>query len=87
LAKGNDGIGIYKAEKGLLLAAGKAFLRFETGASAPKLILSIEKDPTSVRETLVKNPIQQAIYDLGGRRVGEISKDGFYIVNGKKIVY
>lgn len=87
LAKGNDGIGIYKAEKGLLLAAGKAFLRFETSASAPKLILSIEKGPTSVRETLVKNPIQQAIYDLGGRRVGEISKDGFYIVNGKKMIF
>ena len=85
LSKGMDGIGIYKAQKGLSLAAGKAFLRFEVGASAPKFIVSIEKGPTSVRETLIDNPTQQVIYDLGGRRVNEISKGGFYIVNGKKM--
>ena len=41
---------------------------------------------TTEIETVVEEVENNAIYDLTGRRVNEISKAGVYVVNGKKIL-
>ncbi len=86
LAKGEQGIGIYKAKKDTKLKAGKAFLRFGNAQQAKSFVMQFGGTPTDIENTLLGTPnAHDAIYDLSGRRVNTITKGGLYIVNGKKV--
>ena len=42
---------------------------------------------TVIEEVEVENEkVNEAIYDLAGRRLNEITKPGIYIINGKKVL-
>lgn len=86
LAKGEQGIGIYKAKKDTKLKAGKAYLSFENAQQAKSFVMQFGGTPTGIENTLLGTPnAHDAIYDLSGRRVNTITKGGLYIVNGKKV--
>ena len=86
LAKGDQGIGIYKAKSGTTLKAGKAYLSFENAQQAKSFVMQFGGTPTGIENTLLGTPnAHDAIYDLSGRRVNTITKGGLYIVNGKKV--
>ena len=86
LAKGEQGIGIYKAQSGTKLKAGKAYLSFENAQQAKSFVMQFGGTPTGIENTLLGTPnAHDAIYDLSGRRVNTITKGGLYIVNGKKV--
>lgn len=86
LAKGEQGIGIYKAKRDTKLKAGKAYLSFENAQQAKSFVMQFGGTPTGIENTLLGTPnAHDAIYDLSGRRVNTITKGGLYIVNGKKV--
>lgn len=86
LANGNEGIGIYKAQKGTRLKQGKAFLRMGSTSNAPRFIMNFGGNTTGVEITLTDGATgEQVVYDLYGRRVTEVTKGRLYIVNGKKV--
>ena len=86
LAKGEQGIGIYKAQSRTKLKAGKAYLSFENAQQAKSFVMQFGGTPTGIENTLLGTPnAHDAIYDLSGRRVNTITKGGLYIVNGKKV--
>jgi hypothetical protein len=87
LAKGNDGIGIYKVKTGVRIKAGKAYFHLETTSAAQSFVLKFNGSPTDIEDALTNtdDTQQPIIYDLYGRRVKEVLKSGFYIVNGKKV--
>ena len=86
LAKGEQGIGIYKAQSKTKLKAGKAYLSFENAQQAKSFVMQFGGTPTGIENTLLGTPnAHDAIYDLSGRRVNTITKGGLYIVNGKKV--
>ena len=83
-ATGNDGTTHFKnnAYKSYLLATDipatlsrSAGFRFSFGGT------------TVIEEVEVENEkVNEAIYDLAGRRLNEITKPGIYIINGKKVI-
>ena len=83
-ATGNDGTTHFKnnAYKSYLLATDipatlsrSAGFRFSFGGT------------TVIEEVEVENEkVNEAIYDLAGRRLNEITKPGIYIINGKKVL-
>lgn len=87
LAKGDDGIGIYKVKKDVRIKAGKAYLHFDTPSQARSFVLSFSGAPTAIEDSLTDTADAErpVIYDLYGRRVNETIKGGIYIVNGKKV--
>ena len=86
LANGEKGIGIYKAKASTTLKQGKAFLRFGTNTSLPSLVMKFGGNTTGVEGIPTEEAnAQQAVYDIYGRRVNEVTKGGIYIVNGKKV--
>ena len=87
LAKGGEGIGIYKVKEGTKIKAGKAYLRFDTPSQARSFVLSFSGAPTAIEDSLTDTADAErpVIYDLYGRRVNETIKGGIYIVNGKKV--
>ena len=86
LAKGTQGIGIYKAQAGTRLKQGKAFLRMGSTSNAPSFIMNFGGNATGVEITLTDGATgEQVVYDLYGRRVTEVTKGRLYIVNGKKV--
>ena len=92
LAKGENGIGLYKDE----LAGGtfrnnanKAYLPVvvESGNAAPSYSFNFDWAGTTGIEGVVAEGAQDgAIYDITGRRVKAITAPGIYIVNGRKVV-
>jgi hypothetical protein len=44
------------------------------------------KNTTGIDEVEGENGEVKAIYDLQGRKLNEITKPGFYIVDGKKVL-
>lgn len=87
LAKGGEGIGIYKVKEGTKIKAGKAYLHFDTPSQARSFVLSFSGAPTAIEDSLTDTADAErpVIYDLYGRRVNETIKGGIYIVNGKKV--
>ena len=86
LAKGDDGIGIYKAQSGTTLKAGKAYLSFENAQQAKSFVMQFGGTPTGIEDLLFGTPNTPDIYDLSGRRVTKVTKGGVYIKNGKKFI-
>ncbi len=86
LAEGDQGIGIYKAESGTTLKAGKAYLSFENAQQAKSFVMQFGGTPTGIEDLLFGTPNTQDIYDLSGRRVTKVTKGGVYIKNGKKFI-
>ena len=86
LAKGDQGIGIYKAESGTTLKAGKAYLSFENAQQVKSFVMQFGGTPTGIEDLLFGTPNTQDIYDLSGRRVTKVTKGGVYIKNGKKFI-
>ena len=82
LNKKNGVLGFYKAN-GRKVAAGKAYLRMQTGSGAAEFI-GFDGEVTAI-ESLTADKADNEIFDLQGRRVAKAAK-GVYIVNGKKVV-
>ena len=68
------------------LPAGKAYLSIAV-SGARELMMSFEDDDVTGIQSIEngKSTIDNAVYDLSGRRVAQPTK-GLYIVNGKKVV-
>ena len=66
--------------------ANKAFFALEAGSVNPAaLSFRYGGDTTEVDEIKSENGKVKTIYDLQGRKLSEITKPGFYIVNGEKV--
>ena len=67
--------------------ANKAFFALEAGSVNPAaLSFRYGGDTTEVDEIKSENGKVKTIYDLQGRKLSEITKPGFYIVNGEKVL-
>lgn len=87
LARGNQGIGFYQASPDSKLKAGKAYFRFASVLQARNFVLRFGGDTTDIEDTTLAPAVDNdAIYDLSGRRVNEVTKGGIYIKNGKKFI-
>lgn len=83
-------IGLYKAEMNggvFLNNANKAYLpAAQLAALSNKFSFRFEDGTTAIDEVKCENEEVEAVYDLTGRRVQDMSRPGIYIVNGKKVV-
>ena len=86
LAKQNSTVGFYKASIGSAITAGKGYIEI-AGLNNVK-VFYLEEGATSLGEELRVNNEESDtnVYDLSGRTVNGLKK-GFYIVNGKKILF
>lgn len=59
------------------------------GLSAPAVIyLDEESDPAAIKDAKIqKTTVKKGIYDLSGRKMDAISREGIYVFDGKKVVY
>ena len=89
---GNEA-GFYKVTNNRAIPAGKAYLQIPTAwlneetaseAKAVKLVFD-DGESTGIDEVNRVESKEDAIYDLQGRRVKNLSK-GIYIINGRKVV-
>ena len=84
LAKGDNGVGFYKATVDTEIAAGKGYLVSPLGA--PYFIFGIEGGTTGIDSVQGSEfTVNGEYYNLAGQRVAQPTK-GLYIVNGKKVV-
>ena len=87
LGNGSKGVGFYKAKAGSTLAAGKAYFHFENAEQARNFVLRFGGETTDIEDAVLAPATDNdAIYDLSGRRVNEVTKGGIYIKNGKKFI-
>ena len=87
LGKGSKGAGFYKAKAGSTLAAGKAYFHFENAGQVRNFVLRFGGETTDIEDAVLAPATDNdAIYDLSGRRVNEVTKGGIYIKNGKKFI-
>ncbi|MBO5678158.1 MAG: hypothetical protein J6S02_08520, partial [Bacteroidaceae bacterium] len=88
LGKGStNGVGFYKAKAGSTLAAGKAYFHFGDPAQVRNFVLRFGGETTDIEDAVLAPATDNdAIYDLSGRRVNEVTKGGIYIKNGKKFI-
>ena len=81
------GVGFYKASTGSTLAAGKAYFHFENAEQVRNFVLRFGGETTDIEDAVLAPAADNdAIYDLSGRRVNEVTKGGIYIKNGKKFI-
>ena len=85
LVKGSRGVGFYHW-MGDNIPAGRGYLTFN-GASETRSFLSISQDHATAIES-VERIIEESgvIYDLTGRRLTTVARQGIYVKNGKKII-
>ena len=82
-----DVVGFYRKEAGFRVYNNKAYLQVPISAGAPSLAIRFDDGTTSIdNEQLTIDNESTAIYDLMGRRVAKMVKDGMYVVGGKKVV-
>ena len=65
--------------------ANKCYLRIEDNASPASSFSFRYEGTTGFEDVKTENGEVKAIYDLQGRKLTEITKPGFYIVDGKKV--
>lgn len=85
LANGTEGIGIYKAKIGSMLKAGKAYLSFTNATSARNLTMHFGGISSNIVSVSTSDRVDTPVFDLSGRRLNKVSKNGVYIINGKKL--
>ena len=85
LANGTEGIGIYKAKIGSMLKAGKAYLSFTNATSARNLTMHFGGTSSNIVSVSTSDRVDTPVFDLSGRRLNKVSKNGVYIINGKKL--
>ena len=75
-------------DNGTALPAGKAFLLINTPAAGARELSVVFEGETTTGISTMKNEgaMNNAIYDLQGRKVNSQLKSGLYIMNGKKVV-
>ncbi|MBQ5645177.1 MAG: discoidin domain-containing protein [Bacteroidaceae bacterium] len=66
--------------------ANKCYLRIEENASPASSFSFRFEGSTSIDEVEGESGEVKAIYDLQGRKITEITKPGFYIVDGEKVL-
>ena len=69
--------------------ANKVYLKVDENATVSMssfMRFSFGKENTNIIEDIEEESNDAVIYDLQGRRITEITKPGFYIVNGKKVL-
>ena len=95
LSNQNGEIGLYKATKNQ--QAGTAFLSNSHKAYLPAAVLASTSQQsagfrfnfggtTAIEEVNGEKTDVNAIYDLQGRRINEMTESGIYIVNGRKVI-
>ena len=92
LTKGSRGVGFYHWT-GTAIPGGRSYLTLSAAAAAPEFLSIDDDDPTGlekirneeleIRNSQTSNLKSQTIYDLTGRRLTEIPRQGIYIKNGK----
>ena len=90
LAKLTDGSFLNNANKAYLLLAnnklGLSDEELDTSVGGAQLSLRFDfGDTTGVDEVQTETGVNNAIYDMYGRKVNTITTPGLYIVNGKKV--
>ena len=74
----------YRINESKAIPAGSAYLRVQTGTTAPDFLWF--NDMTGIEKVSVDTKaLDGAVYNLNGQRVAQPTK-GLYIVNGKKVV-
>ena len=89
LANGNNGLGFYRLKGSGTLAAHRAYLQVPTRliATGAKYIKMEFDDETTAIDGVTMQEETSTYYDMQGvRHEGKPSKQGVYIMNGKKIV-
>lgn len=81
LAKGDEGVGFYKAKPETTIAAGKGYLVI---SAAAKGFFGIDENTNSI-QGVKEQTTDGAIYNLAGQRLTQMQK-GINIVGGKKVV-
>ena len=67
------------------MADGSEGWQWDTSRLATEGILVLTALPDAIRDVQATDA-NEAIYDLGGRKVEEMQRDGVYIVGGKKVI-
>ena len=65
-------------------SANKIFLPCSDGAGAAKFFFQRDSDITDIDSLLNGLNSDDEVYDLQGRRISKVTKEGIYIVNGQK---
>ena len=81
LAKGDEGVGFYKAKPETTIAAGKGYLVI---SAAAKGFYGFDENTNSI-QGVKEQTTDGAIYNLAGQRLTQMQK-GINIVGGKKVV-
>ena len=85
-----DGVAKIKKDGYVLALANGSFVMIAEGDVNATTVLpslySFYGDYTAIENVEAETVVENAIYDLTGRRVNEITKAGIYIVNGKKVL-
>ena len=81
----NGKVGFYQAA-GKKVAAGKAYLQVSAEGAKEFYMMNMENAVVTGINEVNTEKADNAIYNLNGVRVKDMSQKGVYIVNGKKVV-
>ena len=87
LVKGSNGVGFYHWT-GETIPAGRAYLTLSSAAEAPSFLsFGTGSDELNAIEAVEDNTEDDGIiYDLAGRRLTTVPRQGIYVKNGKKYI-
>ena len=87
LVKGNSGVGFYHWT-GETIPAGRGYLTLSSAAEAPSFLsFGTGSDELNAIEAVEDNTEDDGIiYDLAGRRLTTVPRQGIYVKNGKKYI-
>ena len=86
LASGNEGPGFYVCGSGTL-AQYKAYLNISSVATgAARSVVIRFPGTTGIEDVIGENGNVEGVYDLTGRKIEDITTQGIYIINGKKVL-
>lgn len=83
LGNGSNGVGFYARATESAVVKNKAYLEVPAGSNLNAFRFDFEDTLTSIKA--IEGNTNVTIFDLQGRRV-QNAKDGFYIINGKKVI-
>ena len=89
LQENNSTVAFYLVDEDMqpIVEAYRCYMTYAKGDGARMFIFNCGNDDTGVEHTIPKmDNAELIIYDLKGRKVSSMEKDGIYIVNGVKVL-
>ena len=83
-ANKTNGLGFYKVGSGVSIPANKAYLIVAAGGARDFYLF--DEDATGINKVESEKITEGEYYNLAGQRVVQPTKEGCYIMNGKKII-